>query len=144
MVILRNVLRIYSYIFEAILCLMAIAISAVTLMSGNVQLQVGWLPWTAPRLAWWLLSLGILGLICVLIAAAGKWRVPLIIFSLAVFVVLARGFFYSSYTFAGSGEFRRALLLLAGAFLAMIGALISIRPIGAGTRLRPRLRPIVR
>lgn len=123
--ILRNVLRIYSYIFEAILCLAAIAVSAVTLLSGDERLQLGWLPWSAPQLAWWLISLGIVGLICVLLATAAKWRVPLFVFSLAVILVLARGFFYSSYTFTGSAEFKRALWLLVGAFLAMIGAMIG-------------------
>ncbi|MGI8989627.1 MAG: hypothetical protein ACR2I2_08595 [Bryobacteraceae bacterium] len=133
MVVLRNVLRIYCCIFEAILCLMAIAVSMVVLLSGNADLQLGWLPWSGQRLPLWLLSLGILGLACVLLAA--KLRVPLFLFSLAVFVLLARGFFYSSYAFAGQGEFRRALLLLASALLATIGAW----PLAGRLKLRPRV-----
>ncbi|MDQ6665711.1 MAG: hypothetical protein M3Z23_15130 [Acidobacteriota bacterium] len=136
MVVLRNVLRIYSYIFEGILCLMAIAVSAVTLLSGNEDLQLGWLPWTGHRLPVWLFSLGLLGLVCILLAGVSKLRVLLFLFSLVAFVLLARGFFYSSYRFAAEGEFRRALLLLAGAFLATIGAW----PMSTGSRIKPRVR----
>lgn len=122
MVVLRNVLRVYSYIFEAILCFMAIAVSAVTLLSGNEDLNLAWLPWTGQKLTAWLLSLGLLGLICAALAAAGRLRVLLFLFSLAALVILARGLFLSSYSFGDAAEAKRALWLVLAALLAFIGA----------------------
>lgn len=120
--VLRNVLRVYSYIFEFVLCLLAIAVSGLTLLGGNETLLLGWLPWSGQKLLTWLLALGFFGLLCVLLAAFGKLRFLLFLFSLAVFVILARGLFFSSYAFPEPGALKRALMLVAGALLAAIGA----------------------
>ena len=69
MPVLRIGLRIFSYIFEAALSLIAIALATITLLSPSVDLRLGWLPWTGAKLNYWLLGLGIAGLICVLLAA---------------------------------------------------------------------------
>ena len=119
--VLRNVLRVYSFIFEAALCLMAIAVSGVTLLSGNEELILGWLPWPGAKLPVWLMLLGLIGLLT-LILAFKKRRVLFFLFTVFVFVLLMRGFVFSSYTFSGAGEMRQAMLLLAGALLAIVGA----------------------
>lgn len=117
--VLRNVLRGYSYIFEAVLCLMAIAVSGVTLLSGNEELKLGWLPWTGAKLPVWLMLLGLLGLLAL---AVSKRRLLFFLFTVFVFGLLVRGFVFSSYAFGDAGEMRSAALLLAGALLATIGA----------------------
>ncbi len=120
--VLRNVLRVYSYIFEAALCLIAIAVSGVTLLSGNEELKLGWLPWTGAKLPVWLLLLGIIGLLTLLLAVFKKRRTLFFLFSIFVLVLLARGFVFSPYTFSAGGEVRQAMLSIAGALLAMVGA----------------------
>src|SRR6202011_4485373 len=112
--VLRTVLRIYSYLFEAILCLTAIAVSAVALLSPSEDLELGWLPWTGMKLDYWLLGLGVAGLLCVLLAAAGKLRFLLFLFSAIVVGLLIRGFFLSPYAFQGPAGFKRALCVTAG------------------------------
>ena len=120
--VLRNVLRVYSYIFEAALCLIAIAVSGVTLLSGNEELVLGWLPWTGAKLPVWLMLLGLIGLLTLILAIFKKRRGLFFLFTIFVFVLLVRGFVFSPYTFSGAGDLRQAMLLLAGALLAIVGA----------------------
>ena len=123
MAVIRWVLRVYSWIFEALLCLVAIAVPAVTLLSGNEELHIGWLPWKEPALETWLISLGVVGLLCVVLAVTGRMRVLLFLFALGIVVLLAKGFFLGfGYSFESSQEAKNALLLLTAAFIAMIGA----------------------
>lgn len=120
--VLRNVLRVYSYIFEAVLCLMAIAVSGITLLSGNEELKFGWLPWTGAKLPVWLMLLGFIGLFTLAVAIFTKWRILFFLFTLFVCGVLVRGFLLSPFTFSGAGEMQRAALLIAAALLALVGA----------------------
>ncbi|MDQ6699346.1 MAG: hypothetical protein M3Z36_04075 [Acidobacteriota bacterium] len=120
--VLRNALRIYSYIFEAVLCLMAIAVSGITLLSGNEELALGWLPWTGASLPVWLMVLGLAGLFALGLAVFGKWRIPFFLFALFVCGLLVRGFLFSPYTFRDAAEVKRAGWLIAGAVLALAGA----------------------
>lgn len=132
---LRGVLRVYSWIFEAVLCAMALAVVSVTVLSGDLDLKLGWLPWDAKHAIAWLFGFGIVGLFLVLLAIAGRLRILLFLFALAVVVLLAKGFFYGfGYSFENTGQAKNALLLVAGAFLAWIGAW----PWGRGERVRRR------
>jgi hypothetical protein len=120
---LRGLLRVYSWIFEAFLCLLAIGVSIVSLTVGSSDpVQVDWLPWSAKALPLWLIGLGILGLIFVLMAIIGRLRILLFLFAAAVFALLAKGFYFTTSSFDGPGEARNSLLLVAGAFLAIVGA----------------------
>ena len=121
--LLRGVLRVYSWIFEAVLCAMAIAVAAVTVLSGDLNLKLGWLPWDAKNDTAWLFGFGVLGFLLILLAIAGKLRILLFVFALAVFVLLAKGFFYGlGYSFENAGQAQNALILIGGAFLAWVGA----------------------
>ena len=53
---------------------------------------------------------------------AGKLRALFFLWSLAVFVVLFRGFFLTSYSFAGPVHFKAAVCLTVFALIATIGA----------------------
>ncbi len=121
MAFLRGVLRVYSWIFEAILCLMAIAFGLVGFVTGG-GIQLGWLPWSGNAVLAWTAGLGILGLFCVLLAIAGRLRILQFLFSLTVVVLLVRGLFMGSYVFAGPAQAKNAAYLVAAAFVAFIGA----------------------
>ncbi len=132
---LRGVLRVYSWIFEAVLCAMALAVASVTVLSGDLDLKLGWLPWDSKHVTAWLFGFGIVGLLLVLLAIAGRLRILLFLFALAVVVLLAKGFFYGfGYSFENAGQAKNALLLIASAFLAWIGAW----PWSRGERVRRR------
>jgi len=121
--LLRGVLRVYSWIFEAVLCAMAIAVSAVTVLSGDLDLKLGWLPWDSKTATGWLFGFGVLGLLLILLAIAGRLRILLFLFALVVLVLLAKGFFYGfGYSFENPSQVQNAILLIAGAFLAWLGA----------------------
>lgn len=123
MQVLRGVLRVYSWIFEAILCLLAVAVAGVTLLSGNEGLNLGWLPWKGEALLGWMIGLGILGLLCVLLSIVGKARILLFLFALGTFVLLVKGFFWGvSYAFPNPAQAQTAALFTGGALLAAIGA----------------------
>ena len=120
---LRGVLRVYSWIFEALLCAMALAVASVTVLSGDLNLKLGWLPWEQKNAVTWLFVSGIVGMLLILLAIAGRLRVLLFLFSLAVVVFLVKGFFYGfGYSFENPGQVNNALLLVGGALLAAIGA----------------------
>ena len=119
----RGVLRVYSWIFEAVLCALALAVAAVTTLSGDAGLKLGWVPFSAEHLVGWLTGFGILGLLLVLLAMAGRLRILLFLFALVVVILLAKGFFYGfGYSFENSGQVKNALILIGGAFLAFLGA----------------------
>ena len=121
--VIRGVLRVYSWIFEAVLCAMALAVASVTVLSGDLDLKLGWLPWDAKNLVTWLFGFGILGLLLILLAVAGRLRFLLFLFALIVFVLLLKGFFYGfGYSFENPGQVKNALILIAGAFVAFLGA----------------------
>jgi hypothetical protein len=120
---LRGVLRVYSWIFEALLCLLAIGVSIVSLTVGaSDPVQMDFLPWSGATLPAWLIGLGILGLLFVLLALMGRLRILLFLFALAAFVLLAKGFFFSTHTFENAADGRNAGLLVLGALVAFIGA----------------------
>lgn len=123
MVFLRGLLRLYSWIFEALLCLLAIGVSIVSLTVGSSDpVHPDWLPWSASSLPAWLIGLGILGLIFVLLALAGRLRILLFLFAAGVFALLAKGLFFGTHTFEDAMEARNALLLVLGSLLALVGA----------------------
>lgn len=126
MAALRALMRVFSYLFHGLLTLFLLAISAVALSSGQ-SLQLDMLPWQGRTLTWWLLGSALVGLASVILAISRRWRPAFFLWSLAVWVMLTRGFFFSHYHFAGPPEFHRALYLTAGALLAAFGAWFQMR-----------------
>ena len=127
-----NLLRIYSYLFEAVLCAMAVILAIFLFLNPRSTINLGWLPWTEASLAPWLFGLGILGLIFTVLAVAGRFRFLLFLFAVAALVILTRGLFMSTWTFHGEEEFKRALLLLLAALVAAICAVPLGPPLFAG------------
>jgi hypothetical protein len=120
---LRGLLRVYSWIFEALLCVLAIGVSIVSLTVGSSDpVQVDWLPWGGAALPAWLIGLGLLGLLFVFLALVGRLRILLFLFAAGAFGLLAKGLFFGTHTFEGPTEARTALWIVLGALLAILGA----------------------
>jgi hypothetical protein len=119
--ILKALLRAYSYIFEGLLALFVLALSLLALSSGN-SLNLKFLPWTGRSLSYWLLVSALAGLLFLLMAMGGKVRALFFLWSLAVFVMLFRGFFLTSYLFSGPVKFKPALCLTLAALFGAVGA----------------------
>jgi hypothetical protein len=124
--VLRALMRVFSYLFHGLLALFLLAISLLAWSSGQ-PLQLEMLPWQGPPLTAWLLGTALVGLACVILAIFRKWPWLFFLWSLAVLVMMARGFFLSHYYFAGPAEFHRALYLTAGALIAAFGAWFQVR-----------------
>jgi hypothetical protein len=94
----------------------------VALTSGK-SLTLGMLPWQDASLTRATLLLGVAGIICVALAVTGlaRWLFPL--WALFALYMMLRGFFLSTYAFSGAGEFRFAVWLTIGAFVAFVGSL---------------------
>jgi hypothetical protein len=124
--VLRALMRAFSYLFHLLLALFLLGISLVAWSSGQT-LQLEMLPWQGPALTYWLLGAALVGLTLVILAVFRKWRPLFFLWSLAVLVLMARGFFLSHYYFAGPSEFHGALYLTAGALIAALGAWFQVR-----------------
>jgi hypothetical protein len=122
-VFLRNVLRVYSYVFEGVLSLLAVGVAAVAAGSGNSSLHIGWLPFSEESARSWLIVLGLSGLLSVALAAFGILRWLLMLFAIAAAAILIKGLFLGSYSFGGVEGARNAVLLTAGCSLAVVGAI---------------------
>lgn len=126
MAALRLLMRVFSYLFHGLLTLFLLAISVVALSSGQ-PLQLEMLPWQGQSLTYWLFGAALIGLASVVLAIFRKWRPLFFLWSLVVLLMMAKGFFFSHYYFAGAPEFRGALYLTAGALIAVFGAWFQLR-----------------
>lgn len=133
--VIKALLRVYSYIFGALLALILIAVSGLAL-ANHTALNLGFLPWTDPEHLQWLLLASLFGLFLLFLAIFGRLRFLFFLWSAVVCVLLFRGFFLGKYSFAGPVPFKPAVYLTAGSFIAMIGAWPWARKTG------PRRRPM--
>jgi hypothetical protein len=115
-------LRFYAYLFHLVLGLLLAGMALVAFTSGT-DLTLGMLPWQGASLTRAALLLGLLGIICLALAVTGfaRWLFPL--WALFALIMMLRGFFLSSYTFSGAGEFKSAVWLTIGALVAFVGSL---------------------
>jgi hypothetical protein len=115
-------LRVFAYLFELALSLFLLGLGIVAWASSPANLTIGMLPWEGAALTQALLILGIMGLACVLLAGSRmRWIFPL--WCLLVLVIMIRGFFLSSYSFAGADQFQFAVWLTVAAVIAFLGSL---------------------
>jgi len=123
-------MRYFAYVFHALLTLFLLGVSGLALASGTPSLNLGMLPWQGSTLNYVLFFGALAGLITVLLALRGKLPVLFLLWSLAVAVLLLKGYVFSGYKF-GTGEWKMALFLLAASWLAVPGAWSGLR---AGAR----------
>jgi hypothetical protein len=119
-------LRLFAYLFELALSLFLIGLGIVAWASGPTDLNLGMLPWEGATLTRIILALGMVGIASVLLAGSRlRWIFPL--WCLFVVIVMIRGFFLSSYSFAGTNRFQFAVWLTAGALIAFLASLGVLR-----------------
>ena len=121
MEVLKALLSFLSYLFHGFLCLILIALSGLAMAAGAQTLQLGMLPWTGSTLLHTLFFGALFGLLTVILAITGKLRPLFFVWSLAVTLLLVKGYIFSGYHFT-PGEFRSALYLIAGSVVALLGA----------------------
>jgi hypothetical protein len=112
-------MRFYSYLYHGLLALFMLGISAIALFS-DTALHLDMLPWPGQTGTYVLLGGGLFGILALLLALKGTMRFLFFLWSLAVFVMLVKGFFLSPYQF--DGGFKAIALLTLGALLAILGA----------------------
>jgi hypothetical protein len=117
-------LRVFCYVFHALLSLALLVLGILAKASGADHMKLETLPWQGPELNNWLIGLGIAGLLCVLLAVSGRVRFLLPLWSIYVLWMLVKGVFLNpSVTFSGRGDFNNWLWLIGGATIALIGSL---------------------
>lgn len=122
----KALMRLFSYVFHALLALFLISISALALTSGADSLQLDMLPWSGTTLAYVLFFAAIVGLLAVLLAIAGKLRPLFFIWALVVAGFMVKGFVFSTYHFR-EGEVKPAVYLIVAALIALPGAWFQLR-----------------
>ena len=118
---LKALIRCFSYLFHGLLALLLLAISGLTMASGATNLHLGMLPWTGSTLTHVVFFGSLGGLAAAVLAMRGTWRWLFFLWSLAVTVLLVKGYVFSGYHF-DSGEARRAGYLILASLLGLIGA----------------------
>ena len=121
------ILRAYSFLFLLPLTLLGFAVGAFAYMEGRKELTIDLLPWSEDSVRMWLLTLGIFGLLSILLALAKKARLLYAIYAVIVFGLSVYAVFLSKHVYDGMDEFQWALAFVAGAFGAMMGALVHAR-----------------
>jgi hypothetical protein len=117
----KTLLRFFSYLFHGVLVLLLLAVSGLALASGSQSLHLGMLPWTGSTLNNALLACATFGLLSLILAMLGKLRPLFFVWSLAVTVMLVKGYVFTGYHFA-PGEVKTAGYLIGGSLLALLGA----------------------
>ena len=115
-------LRLYSYVFEFLLSLIALVLGIIgALGSNNISLDI--LPWSGASLTHWLTGLGLAGMLCTILAMVGVLRFLFPLWAAYVMVLLFRGYLFGGYSFGGMDGFKQALWFFLGSVLAFIGSL---------------------
>jgi len=119
--LVRTLLRVISYLFHAALTLFLLAISGLTLSSGPGTLNLKMLPWTGDTLIFVLFFGSLFGLLSLILALSGRMPFLFFLWSLAVAVVLVKGYVFSGYGFR-PGEVTTAGYVLLGSLVSLAGA----------------------
>jgi len=117
---LKALLRYFSYLFHGLLTLSLLAISGLTLVTGE-NLHLGVLPWTGATLSRVVFLASLYGFISLALAIKGWWPALYFLWSLAVLVLLVKGYVFSGYHF-GPGEPLKAACLTLASAIAVAGA----------------------
>ena len=124
MAALKALVRYFSYLFHGLLALSLLAISGLAWMTGE-NLHLGMLPWTGASLTYVVFFASLFGLISAALAIRGSWRVLFFLWSLAVVVLLVKGYVFTGYHFSPGEPLKAASLTLASA-IAVIGAWLAM------------------
>jgi hypothetical protein len=125
--VFATIARYYSYLYHGLLALFLIAVSGMALAVSPASLRLDMLPWSGVTLTYVVFFGGLFGLLAVVLAFFRKLPVLLFVWSLAVPIMMIKGYVFSGYEFE-QGAFARAVELTVGALLAIAGPWLQMRP----------------
>ena len=125
MEVIKALMSFLSYVFHGLLCLILLAMSGLAMATGAQTLQLGMLPWTGSTLLYLLFFGALLGLATLILAVKGRLRPLFFVWSLAVTVLLLKGYIFSGYRFV-PGEFRTASYWIVGSIIALAGSWVQM------------------
>jgi len=123
---LKTVLSWFSYLFHLLLALLLLGFAGIALANGSHSLHLEMLPWSGPTLECILGGGALFDLLSLFLAVTGRLRFLFLLWSVAVAVILTKGYIFSTYRF-GPGEWRYASYLIAAAWVAVAGAWSRLR-----------------
>jgi len=131
---LKTVVSWFGYLFHFLLALLLLGLAGIAVASGPRSLHLEMLPWSGSSLEYILLGGALFGLLSIFFAVTGRLRILFLLWSLAVAVLLTKGYIFSNYRF-GAGELRHATYWIAAAWVAVAGAWFQLRArSGSGPR----------
>jgi hypothetical protein len=119
--VVKALLRFVSYVFHALLCLGLLLLSGLLLITGSPIVRLDMLPWAGSSPVYVLLGGSLLGLLILVLALRGTLRFLFFVWSLAIVLAIAKGYYLSGYRFS-PGEARSVLYLFIGSLVALIGS----------------------
>jgi hypothetical protein len=125
--IIGFLLRLYSYLFHLLLCLFLLGIAFVAI-TGHQNLNLAMLPFSPQHTLRTVLLLAMAGLLSITLSISRVLKLLFPVWAALVLYWLCYGFLVSPYTFPNAAAFQNALWLIAGAVLALIGALWTLKP----------------
>jgi hypothetical protein len=127
-------MRLYSYLFHGVLSLVMVVMALVSWLSGAHALDLVLLPWRDEPLRWTLFVGGLVGMTAVWLATRDRAAVFFLGWSVLIFLVLLRGFFFGWVHYVrGPYSLNWALLLTLASLLAAGGAWLQYRSFRSAT-----------
>jgi apolipoprotein N-acyltransferase len=120
-------LRAFSFLFHLPLTLFFLGLGSFALLEGAYDLNLPMLPWSGRSLTFWIFGLSLAGLFSIYLALRKKARMLYVLYALTVFGLAIYWVFFSTYRFDGAPEFRWALVFVAAALVAALGAMSHAR-----------------
>ena len=124
---LRLLLIAFANAYHFAMCAILGGIGFVAWQSGTTSVKLEMLPWTGEELVSWLLRISAIGVIACALHASGKFPYLLPITTLAMAILLSRGFFWLPFHFESVEQFYWCGFLVLGAFGAFLSSLAIFR-----------------
>jgi len=121
------IMRIFSYLYNAVLAFFLLGVSGLAWGSGQHNLDVGILPWQKETLTYWMFALGVMAVLATLASIFGKAKIVFLLWNLLVLVMLVKGFMFSRFTFTSKSQITLAIWLVALSLVASVGAWFAWR-----------------
>lgn len=120
-------LRYFSIAFSLLAGLFAFGVASVLLLSGSTNFRFEMFPfWKGASALYWLLGIGLFGIIAAVLAFLKKVQPLLVVFTLILSCLMIYGFFLNmGYRFSGASEARSLAWLAFGSIGAFFGALLQ-------------------
>lgn len=124
---LRLLLTAFANLYHFAISALLGGIGMVAWESGITSVKLEMLPWAGEELVSWLLRISALGFIACALHASGKFPYLLPVTSLALAILMFRGFFWQPFQFESPEQFYWVIALVAGAFGAFLSSLAIFR-----------------